>query len=128
MAAQPISEEKIVNGPAKIDILLSQYDYPRAIEFELAPNEEKMGSRTARCRIRSATFCSDGSYILVGTVMVGRLISGEHRVPMFATYYPHLREGMMTINQTGRGTAVIYFPTNGSPRIRFDIGARKAVV
>ncbi len=125
---------KIVNGPSKFDLLVSQYDYPREVLFEVVRDQRDQHFTDVEvgkvlCTIHSATLSREGRLLLAGFMkMETRPIAGgpAGTFPVIATYDPKTREGRFTVNFTGRGIAVVYVPPDRHSTIRFDIGERRA--
>jgi hypothetical protein len=120
---------KIVGGPAAMELLLGQHDYPREVIPDKDEDPADAGRvRKMRCKFRSVTISKNGMLILVGhMILETRPISGgpQGGIPLLATYDPKKREGTYTANFTGKGVAVIYVLADGETRARFDIGERK---
>ena len=125
MPAQNIGCHAIVDGPSKFDMLLSMYDSPREIRFVLRSMDEGGNQLIAKSKVQSSTLRSDGRWIIIGTVAVRTVGLGERDVPMYADYDPQSLKGTMTINQTGKGAIVLYFPPKKQPMIRLDLGMHR---
>ncbi len=128
-------EFSILNGPSKFDMLLSQYDHPRPVRFQIDYNGTP---QLVNVQIKSATLQrqelsrvkrlmgepepTNEDWIIAGLIEVGGPGGGTHHLPMMASYSPSNRKGVLTWKHPDKGIIVINIHCNGRAVSRIDMG------
>ena len=124
-------EFSILNGPSKFDMLLSQYDHPRPVRFQIDYNGTP---KMVNVQIKSATLQrqelsrvrrlmgtpepTNEDWIIAGLIEVGGAGGGTNYLPMMASYSPLSRKGVLTWKHPDKGIIVINIRCNGTVAAR----------
>ena len=120
----------IYSGPPWEELVLALTDGSRKVVFGVQDCPPMTGGR-AVCLIQGILRRGDNDFLLAGQVRIEEEGKEPRWVPFTACYFPNsCREGdtkgACGANLSGRGGVSLYVKKDGTARIRFNTGLRKA--